>query len=87
MGLKDAILQVMDRHVLRCVVNDFELTGADRRSVGSMRECVAQSHVATPEFLLEHLSETLDKLAAQLENTCRGCTREVDTRHRGVREV
>ena len=52
-----------------------------------MRECVAQSHVATPESLLEHLYETLDKLVAQLEYTYRGYTREVDTRHRGVREV
>ena len=58
MGLKDAILQVMDRDALKCVVNDFELSGADRRSVASMRECVAQSHVATPESLLGYLYET-----------------------------
>ena len=40
MGLKDAILQVMDRDVLKSVVNDVELIEADRRSVASMRECV-----------------------------------------------
>ena len=61
MGLKDAILQVMDCDVLKCVVNDFELTGADRRSVASMRECVAQSHVATPESVLGYLYETQAK--------------------------
>ena len=58
MELRDAILQVMDRDVLKCVVNNFELNGADRRSVASMRDCVAQSHVATPESLLGYLYET-----------------------------
>ena len=57
MRLKEAILQVMDRDVLKCVMNDFELNSADRRSVGSMRECITQSHVATPESLLEDLYE------------------------------
>ena len=78
----------MDRHVLKCVVNDFELTA---RIAAASAACVSVQprviHVATPESLLEHLYETLDKLVAQLENTCPGCTREVDTRHRGVREV
>lgn len=58
MGLKDAILQVMDRDVLKSVVNDFELVEADRRSVASMRECVAQSSDTTPEYLLKYLYET-----------------------------
>ena len=55
---KDAILQVMDRDVLKSVVRDFELTEADRRSATSMRECVAQSDDATLEYLLEYLYET-----------------------------
>ena len=58
MRLKDAILHVMDRDVLKSVVNDFELVEADRRSVASMRECVAQSQHATPEHLLAYLYET-----------------------------
>ena len=57
MRLKDAILQVMDRDVLKSVVNDFELVEADRRSVSSMRERVAQNQNATPEYLLEYLYE------------------------------
>ena len=66
MGLKDAILQVMGRDTLKCVVNGFELNGADRRSVGSMRECVAQSHDATPESLLEYLYEIQVKDVCEL---------------------
>lgn len=58
MGLKDAILQIMDRDVLKSVVKDLELIDADRRSVASMRERVVQSHDATPENLLEYLYET-----------------------------
>ena len=57
MGLKDAILQVMDRDVLKSVVNNFELFEVDLRSVASMRECVAQSQDATPEHLLAYLYE------------------------------
>ena len=64
MGLKDTILQVMDRDMLKCIVTDFELLDADRRSISSMRECVTHSHDATPESLLEYLYES------QIKDVC-----------------
>ena len=57
MKLKQAILRVMGRDVLKTAVNDLEIDDVDRRSVQKMSGRLSRSRKATPEYLLEFLSE------------------------------
>jgi hypothetical protein len=57
MKLKHAILSVMGRDALKGAVDELELEGVDRRSVEDMRGRLSRAHRATPEFLLQYLSE------------------------------
>lgn len=62
--LKHAILSIMGRETLKRALDDLELEGADRRSVQDMVARLARVHRATPEILLEYLSE------AQVKQVC-----------------
>ena len=66
MKLKQAILRVMGRDVLKEAVNDLELDDVDRRSVQEMRARLSRSRRATPEYLLEFLSEQNVKHVCEL---------------------
>lgn len=57
MNLKQAILRVMGRDVLKTAVNDLEIDDVDRRSVQKMCSRLSRARRATPEYLLEFLSE------------------------------
>jgi hypothetical protein len=57
MKLKRAILDVMSRDELKVVVDDLGLDGVDRRSADEMASRLSRSRSATPELLLEGLSE------------------------------
>jgi hypothetical protein len=62
--LKQAALQVMDRDVLKRVTDELGIDGVDRRDRSDMAAAVSRKHRATPEFLLEFLSE------AQVKEVC-----------------
>ena len=66
MKLKQAILRVMGRDVLKEAVNDLELDDIDRRSVQKMSARLSRSRRATPEYLLEFLSEQNVKHVCEL---------------------
>ena len=57
MKLKQAILRVMGRDVLKQAVNHLEIDDVDRRSVREMSARLSRARRATPEYLLEFLSE------------------------------
>jgi DNA modification methylase len=57
MKLKHAILSVMGRDALKSAVDVLEFDGVDRRSVEDMRGRLSRAHRATPECLLQYLSE------------------------------
>ncbi len=57
MKFKQAILRVMGRDVLKQAVNQLEIDDVDRRSVREMSARLSRARRATPEYLLEFLSE------------------------------
>ena len=57
MRLKKAILSVMGRDVLKEAVQGLEIDDVDRRSVEKMNARLSRARRATPEYLLEFLSE------------------------------
>ncbi len=57
MNLKKTILSVLGRDALRAVVDVLEIEDVDRRSVEDMASALSRAHRATPEMMLEHLSE------------------------------
>jgi len=57
MKLKHAIIETMDRDLLKAVCNDLEIDGIDRRSREDMATAVSRARRAKPEDLLEYLSE------------------------------
>ena len=57
MRLKKAILSVMGRDVLKEAVQGLEIDDVDRRSVQKMNARLSRARRATPEYLLELLSE------------------------------
>lgn len=57
MKIKRQILELMDRDVLKEVIKTLEIGDVDLRSYESMMDKLSRSHHATPEFLLEYLSE------------------------------
>jgi DNA modification methylase len=64
MKLKQVILQVMDRDLLKRVTDELGIDGVDRRDRADMSANVSRKHRATPAFLLEFLSE------AQVKEVC-----------------
>ena len=57
MRLKQAILRVMGRGALKGAVHGLEIDDVDRRSVQRMSARLSRARRATPEYLLEFLSE------------------------------
>lgn len=57
MNLKKIILSVLGRDALRAVVDVLEIEDVDRRSVEDMASALSRAHRATPEMMLDHLSE------------------------------
>ena len=57
MRLKQAILRVMGRDALKDALHGLEIDDVDRRSVQKMSARVSRARRATPEYLLEFLSE------------------------------
>ena len=57
MRLKKAILSVMGRDLLKQAVQGLEIDDVDRRSVQKMNARLSRARRATPEYLLELLSE------------------------------
>jgi hypothetical protein len=64
MKLKQAVLQAMDRDLLKSVTDELGIDNVDRRSREDMITAISRKHRATPEFLLQFLSE------AQVKNVC-----------------
>jgi len=65
MKLKHEILALMDRDLLRAVVDQLDVQDVDRRSRDDMTGTLSRSHRATPEILLEFLSETQIKVLCE----------------------
>src|SRR5512145_557832 len=57
MKLKHQMLSILDRDVLKTLIEDLEIEDVDLRSYESMTDKLSRSHHATPEILLEYLSE------------------------------
>lgn len=57
MKLKHNILAIMDRDALKKIIDDLELEDADRRSAEAMGVKLSRAHRATPDLLLEYLTE------------------------------
>jgi DNA modification methylase len=66
MKLKQAILSVMGRDALKAAVDELEIEGVDRRSREEMRARISRTHRATPELLIERLSEAEVKVVCEL---------------------
>ncbi len=64
MRLKQAVLSVMDRDQLKRATDELDIDGVDRRSREDMAAALSRKHRATPEFLLQLLSE------AQVKDVC-----------------
>ena len=58
MRLKQAVLHVMDRDLLKRVSNELDIDDVDRRDRADMAAAVSRKHRATPKFLLDFLSES-----------------------------
>ena len=65
MKLKQAILSVMGRDALKAAVDELEIERVDRRSLEEMRGRLSRTHRATPELLIEHLSEVEVKVVCE----------------------
>ncbi|MCY4662688.1 MAG: DUF488 domain-containing protein [Acidobacteria bacterium] len=68
MRLKKAILNVMGRDLLKEAVQGLEIDDVDRRSVQKMNARLSRARRATPEYLLELLSEQDVKHVCELLN-------------------
>jgi DNA modification methylase len=66
MNLKQAILSVMGRDALKAAVEQFEIARVDRRNVVEMRARLSRARRATPEALVEHLSESDVKAVCEI---------------------
>jgi hypothetical protein len=64
MKLKQAVLQVMDRDLLKRAVDALGIEDVDRRDRADMAAQVSRKHRATPKFLLGYLLE------AQVKEVC-----------------
>ena len=67
MKLKKAILSVLGRDTLKAIVDDLEIEWVDRRSVEDMVQALSRAHRATPEALLDFLSEV------EIKQVCEVC--------------
>lgn len=78
MKVKAAILCALDRDALKCVVDDLELHGVDRRSVESMRNALTRSRRVTPQVLIEYLDkDELQQVCADLGLPASGRKKEL----------
>lgn len=66
MKLKHAIIEIMDRDLLKAVCDDLEIDGIDRRSREDMAAAVSRARRAKPEELIEYLSEKQVKAVCEL---------------------
>lgn len=66
MKLKHAIIETMDRDLLKTVCDDLEIDGIDRRSREDMAAAVSRARRAKPEELVEYLSEKQVKAVCEL---------------------
>lgn len=66
MNLKKTILSLLGRDALKQIIEDLEIEGTDRRSVEDMAATLSRSRRATPETLLETLSEVEVKQVCEL---------------------
>jgi hypothetical protein len=57
MKLKQAALTVMDRDLLKQVADELDLNDVDHRSREDMAAAISRKHRATPELLLQFLTE------------------------------
>jgi adenine-specific DNA-methyltransferase len=65
MKLKHAILETLSRDELKRICSDLEVTDVDQRSIEDMAAKLSRARRATPAILLEYLSETQVKDAAE----------------------
>lgn len=81
MRLKQAILRVMGRDALKKAVHGLELDDVDRRSVQKMNARLSRARRATPEYLLEFLSEhDIKSVCALLDVSATGRRRTLVSR-------
>lgn len=66
MKLKHAIIETMDRDLLKAVCDDLGIDGVDRRSREDMAASVSRARRAKPEDLVEYLSENQVKAVCEL---------------------
>ncbi len=66
MRLKQAVLQVMDRNLLKRISDELDIDDVDRRDRADMAAAVSRKHRATPKFLLDFLSESQVKQVCDL---------------------
>ena len=66
MKLKHAVLSAMDRDLLKRVSDELDIDDVDRRSREDMAAALSRKHRATPEFLLQFLSEAQVKAVCEL---------------------
>jgi adenine-specific DNA-methyltransferase len=66
MKLKHAIIDTMDRDLLKAVCDDLKIDGVDRRSREDMAAAVSRAHRAKPEDLIEYLNEKQVKAVCEL---------------------
>ena len=81
MKLKQAILRVMGRDALKDAVDGLEIDDVDRRSVQKMSARLSRARRATPEYLLELLSEQdVKSVCALLDVSATGRRRSLVSR-------
>ena len=66
MKLKQSVLQVMDRDMLKDAIDELGIDGVDRRDRADMAAALSRKHRATAEFLLQFLSEVQVKEVCEL---------------------